>query len=62
MQNRRLDDRIRELCAKIVAAQDSEVELTISELKSAVHEHTVRLRKMAAGQRAIEHIPQRRSP
>jgi hypothetical protein len=43
---RRLDDRIRKLCAKVVKTREAELDPVISELKSALHEHTVRLRKM----------------
>ena len=45
---RRLEDRIRELCAQtIVARGANELEPIFSELKSALHEHTERLRKNA---------------
>ncbi len=45
---RRLDDRIRELCAEVVLAQGTDqLEPILSELKSALHEHIERLRKMA---------------
>ena len=45
---RPLEERIRVLCAKIAAGGD-ELELpVIAELKSALHEHTERLRKLAA--------------
>jgi hypothetical protein len=46
--SRRLDDRIRDLCANVVAADEPELEPKISELKSALREHTARLRKMVA--------------
>jgi hypothetical protein len=45
---RRLEDRIRELCAKAVAAQTEEADLVIQKLKAALHEHNQRLRKLAA--------------
>ena len=48
MPSRRLDDRIRELCAKASRASDSEVEEILRDLKAALAEHTRRLRKMAA--------------
>jgi hypothetical protein len=48
MPSRRLEDRIRELCAKAVAADSSELSAIFSELKSALHEHSERLRKLAA--------------
>jgi hypothetical protein len=46
--SRRLSDRIRKLCSDIVAARDEDVEPSLTELKSALREHTARLRKMAA--------------
>jgi hypothetical protein len=48
MPSRRLEDRIRQLCAKAVAAAESDLEPVITELKVALHEHTERLRKLAA--------------
>ena len=45
---RRLEDRIRSLCAKAVAAGSSELNPILSDLKAALHEHTERLRTMAA--------------
>lgn len=44
---RRLEDRIRILCSKALAAQHSELDAIFLELNSALHEHTKRLRKMA---------------
>jgi len=46
--SRRLDDRIRELCAKVTVASETELMPNISALKAALHEHTERLRKLAA--------------
>jgi hypothetical protein len=42
----RLEDRIRDLCAKAVASSDS-LELTsvVEELRAALHEHAERLRQ-----------------
>jgi hypothetical protein len=48
MPSRRLEDRIRELCAKVIVAREEEVGPAIAELKSALHEHNARLRKLAA--------------
>jgi hypothetical protein len=48
MPSRRLEDRIRELCAKVIAAHEDDVGPAISELKSALREHNVRLRQLAA--------------
>jgi hypothetical protein len=46
--SRRLEDRIRELCAKVVAAkEEEEVGPAISELKSALREHNQRLGRLA---------------
>jgi hypothetical protein len=48
-----LDDRIRELCAKIAAAREAEVEPVLRpvffELKFALHQHAEQLRRLAAG-------------
>jgi hypothetical protein len=49
VSGRRLEDRIRELCAKAIAAPGGdELEPALSELKAALHEHTERLRQLAA--------------
>jgi hypothetical protein len=53
MHSRRLDDRIRELCAKIAtasktAAPSSEVNSILQDLLCAVHEKIERLRILAA--------------
>jgi hypothetical protein len=63
MVSRRLDDRIRELCATVVSAQEEEVEPTIHELKQALREHTARLRRLAASKivEAKEGLSDRRS-
>ena len=45
---RRLEDRIRELCAMAVRAEEPELEIVLSELRSALREHTERLRRLAA--------------
>jgi hypothetical protein len=45
---RRLEDRIRELCALAVAAEDPELEIVLAQLQAALREHTERLRRMAA--------------
>lgn len=52
MPARRLEDRIRELCSKVVAADDAEFGSTFFELNSALREHSERLRKLAAGKLA----------
>ena len=45
---RRLEDRIRELCAEALVAQESELDQTLSKLRSALHEHNGRIRKLVA--------------
>jgi hypothetical protein len=49
----RLEDRIRELCAQAVSAQDSDLESIFSELQSALREHTERIRKLAAAKLTV---------
>jgi hypothetical protein len=61
---RRLEDRIRDLCTKAVAAGSGELNPVLSELKAALHEHTQRLRRMAAAstlRSPREFPPERRS-
>lgn len=48
MPSRRLEDRIRELCAQAARANDSEVTGILQELRQALAEHNRRLRRMAA--------------
>jgi hypothetical protein len=57
----KLDDRIRELCAKVVAAEGDPLEPLISELKAALREHNNRLRQMAAAKLANS-LPPRSRP
>jgi hypothetical protein len=45
---RRLEDRIRELCARAVTAQDFELDTIFSALQLSLREHNDRLRKLAA--------------
>lgn len=46
--NRRLEDRIRKLCAlAVVTRHDDERELLLTELKAALREHAERLKKTA---------------
>ena len=52
--NRRLQDRIRELCALAVACHDDERDLILAELRSALHEHTARLKRKAV-LKLVEH-------
>jgi hypothetical protein len=46
--HRRLEDRIRELCAKALTAQESELHAILSALRSALRAHAERLSKLAA--------------
>jgi hypothetical protein len=43
-----LDERIRELCAKVIAAKGADLEPAIAELNNALREHSQKLREMAA--------------
>src|SRR5229473_6762211 len=52
MRARRLEDRIRDLCSRAVAAQDSELDSIFSALQQALREHNDRLRKLAAAKLA----------
>ncbi|GEM_PF-3423603 len=49
MHSRRLDDRIRELCAKLASTEHHDVNQILSELKAALHESIERLRIRVAG-------------
>ena len=48
MPSRRLEDRIRDLCAKAVDAETEDFQPVLEELKAALREHTERLRQLAA--------------
>ena len=50
MHTRRLDDRIRHLCAQVTEASTEEVEAILQELLGAMHEKIERLRSFAASQ------------
>ncbi len=61
--SRRLDDRIRELCTDAVTVKNShQVKSILSELQSAIHQYTRRLRARAAGilTGRFEYPPERR--
>ncbi len=47
MPSPRSEDYIRELCARAVKAEHCDLEPILEELKTALHEHTERLRKLA---------------
>ena len=56
---RRLEDRIRILCAKAVASADSpELYKVFEQLRAALHEHNERLRKSSV---AVPLLQRRRS-
>ncbi len=46
--SRRLDDRIRDLCARISHASESEYQEVLQQLRGAISEKTDRVRRMAA--------------
>ncbi|PYX70086.1 MAG: hypothetical protein DMG78_19950 [Acidobacteria bacterium] len=55
--SRRIDDRIRDLCAKVARSDGNDYEPTLSELKAALREHTDGLRKMAVESLAKKAVP-----
>ena len=44
---RRLDDRIRYLCAKVVDASEDELFSTVADLQAGLREHSDRVRRLA---------------
>ena len=52
MPSRRLNDRIRELCARALTVETSDSDAIFSALQTALHEHNERLRRMAAAKLA----------
>ncbi|HEY6372973.1 MAG TPA: hypothetical protein VIX37_20515 [Candidatus Sulfotelmatobacter sp.] len=50
MHPRRLDDRIRSLCAQVTEASNQELEAILQELLGAIHEKIERLRSLAVSQ------------
>jgi GTP cyclohydrolase FolE2 len=48
MPGRRLEDRIRELCAKAATASDADTVQVLRELREALHQHARHLRALAA--------------
>ena len=48
MPTRRLEDRIRELCARVVYETGSDWEKIVHELQLAIHEHILRVANMSA--------------
>jgi len=53
MPSRRLEDRIRELCARVVCENDPHWEEAVHELQRASHEHSLRLDNMTTAAVAI---------
>jgi hypothetical protein len=41
-RTRRIDDRIRELCARVASAPESETAAILAELQTTIHEYTRR--------------------
>jgi len=58
MHTRRLDDRIRHLCALVPGASNQELEQILQELLEAVHEKIERLRGLTTNQ-LLGHKPPR---
>jgi hypothetical protein len=55
---RRLEDRIRELCAKAMSTPESlEFTVVMDQLRASLREHAERMRKLAA---SFPHVPKRR--
>ena len=48
MPSRRLEDRIRELCAKALNTQAAELDQVLIELRAGLREHNERFRRLAA--------------
>jgi len=42
----RLEQRIRDLCTKVIAADESDLEAAILELQAALHDHIEQLRQL----------------
>lgn len=49
MPTRRLEDRIRELCARALFEREPQWSTTIRELQSAIHEHALRVSNITTG-------------
>jgi hypothetical protein len=47
------EDRIRQLCARALAAPEAEWEPILSELKALIHEHVDRARDLASAAAAV---------
>jgi hypothetical protein len=60
--SRRLDIRIRELCARAISADDTNFAQILSELRAALHQHAAQMREMAAQQISARKSYQLRNP
>lgn len=49
MPSRRLEDRIRELCAKALFEKDPEWSATVHQLQMAIQEHALRVSNASTG-------------
>lgn len=57
---RRVDDRIRDLCAKAVDADSGELNFILPQLRAAVHQAIERLRLRAAAVMSGREVPSER--
>ena len=57
MPARRLEDRIRELCARAIHTKDPEWSAVIAELQIAIGAHNLRVKNLAAAA-TVAHQPQ----
>jgi hypothetical protein len=53
--SRRLEDQIKDLCSKAVAANEAELHPILLELRETLHEHANRLKKLAAQKLMLKH-------
>ena len=53
MPGRRLEDKIRDLCARAVYEQGSEWKHTVTELQAAIQEHVLRMANTTAAMTVI---------
>jgi hypothetical protein len=60
MRARRLEDRIRGLCAHALCAEKQELEHVVSELRSCLREHAKRLREKTLKRLASGEFKERR--
>lgn len=53
MPSRRLEDRIRELCARALYEKEPQWGVTVLELQMAIQEHMLRIANLSAGAIAV---------